>query len=88
MTSVYQYLRNLFLAFSQLLNVLIGGDPQESLSARCYRQTWRAPMWVINTVAALFKQPHHCRGAYHALLSWSESASKWPRDVPASDDWK
>lgn len=85
---LYTYLRNLFVAISQVLNALIGGDPQESISARCYRQTWMGPMRLINWVGLAFGQPHHCRGAYHALEAWAVEAGLRPHDVPASDNWR
>lgn len=55
------------LAFDQLLNALMGGMPDESVSAHAYRwhrdgkRSW--PYRVIN--AMFFWQKDHCKSAYH-----------------------
>lgn len=55
------------IAIDQLLNTLLGGWADETLSARAYRRhvtstRWRRTMKVIN--AAFFWQDDHCRSAY------------------------
>lgn len=60
------YPRNLATALDQLLNALLGGYCDESLSARAYR--WRrdgksgVPAAIINIV--FFWQKDHCFSAY------------------------
>lgn len=57
------YLNNVWIAISQLLNVVFfGGVPNESISSRSYREPWSKSMWVINHI--VFWQNNHCRGAF------------------------
>ena len=62
-----KYQHKIFLALDQLLNAILGGYPDESLSARAYRwdvdgkRSW--PKRVIN--AMFFWQRDHCYSAYH-----------------------
>ena len=61
------YPHKIALALDQLLNAILGGYPDESLSARAFR--WdrdgrrRWPKKVIN--AMFFWQRDHCRSAWH-----------------------
>ena len=54
------------IAFDQLINALLGGWPDESLSARCWR--WHRDgkrEWPRRAVNALFCwQKDHCHAAY------------------------
>ena len=64
------YLARIWSAFSQMLNVImLNGDPNESISGRCYRQKWIKPMLIIN--ACFFWQSNHCRGAYNKDRVWA-----------------
>ena len=50
------YFRNVAHALSQVLNALLAGDPDETLSARSGRMkhicpTWRRVAWVIDLAA-------------------------------------
>ena len=62
-----KYPHKIGLALDQLLNAILGGYPDESLSARAFR--WdrdgrrRWPKKVIN--AMFFWQRDHCRSAWH-----------------------
>ncbi|MFT5766729.1 MAG: hypothetical protein ACI9DH_000548 [Halioglobus sp.] len=57
-------------ALSQLLNVVVffGGNANESLSGRCWRQRehWLYGMlrYPINAVASLFGETSHCKQSY------------------------
>ena len=55
---------NWLVLFSHMLNVLVfNGDPQESLSARSYREQ----MWTeryIDAFFRLFGEEHHCMEAH------------------------
>lgn len=86
MTSVYQYLCNLFLAFSRLLNVLLlAGDPNESICGRCYRESWIWPMRVLDMLLSPFSKGHHCRGAFNQDRNWAIKAAQWPSRVQRSE---
>lgn len=53
--------------FSQLCNVtFFNGDPDESISGRCWRQDRKWAVTIINKI--FFKQIDHCRGAYQEDL--------------------
>ena len=60
------YIRKVAIAIDQLGNALIGGYPDESISAHAYR--WRrdgktaTPAKVINAI--FFTQLDHCHAAY------------------------
>jgi len=62
-----KYQHKLFLALDQLFNAILGGYPDESLSARAFRwhrngkRSW--PRKIIN--AMFFWQADHCRSAHH-----------------------
>lgn len=60
------YARNLATALDQLLNALLGGWPDETLSARAYR--WRRDgkrQWAAQAINALFFwQKDHVFSAY------------------------
>lgn len=62
-------LKQLLIAFDQMLNALIGGMADETLSARAYRIEDKAVAWAwarqyIDTL--FFWQPSHCESAYMA----------------------
>ena len=60
------YWLSFLIALDQLANALIGGWPDETISARAWRcrqlWPWGVAYRVIN--ALFFWQPNHCRGAY------------------------
>lgn len=65
-----QYLYNLAISVDQLLNAALGGDPDETLSARAYRADRKNKVFgkvfrpLIDTL--FFWQNRHC---YYAWLS-------------------
>ena len=65
--------RNL-TAIDQLAHTLIGGHPDETISARCWRERhtnrfWRFMWRVVDCL--FFWQPGHCEAAY-----WNEMYDK------------
>lgn len=57
-----RYLKNLLISLDQLLNTMIGGNPDETLSSRAYRLRKRgifAPSNIINGI--FWWQKDHCR---------------------------
>lgn len=64
------YWLNLAVAFGQLLNALLAGDPDESLSARAYRTEQGGKRFgrVFRPLidAIFFFDPHHCHLSYLA----------------------
>ena len=65
-----QYLLNNAIAFDQQVNTLLGGSPDETLSARAYRAhrdgkiLGKLFMPPIDLVFGLWQGPNHCRNAY------------------------
>lgn len=58
-------LKQLLIAIDQVLNALLGGMADETLSARAHRQRLRGRPAMAQAINALFFwQVDHCRGAY------------------------
>ena len=64
------YAYKLLVACDQLLNALLGGWPDETLSSRCWRwhvagvRSW--PCRCLDRLAALFGDREHCRKSYES----------------------
>lgn len=85
--AIWNYLSRVFSALSQVLNaLLLGGDPNESICGRCYRESWIWPMWVLDLLLSPVSRGRHCRGAYNQDRAWAVEAAKWPERVPKSED--
>jgi hypothetical protein len=72
-----EYFHNFFVALSQLVNTIIGGYPDESLSARAWRTSKngaKAGIAFRYTIDALFytftlgKDKHHCLNSYESEI--------------------
>lgn len=51
MALIRKYLRNLLVAIDQLLNTILGGDPDETVSSRLGKRDWwlgRFICWVLD----------------------------------------
>ncbi len=63
-------LLNLLIALDQLINVLLAGDPDETLSSRAHRMREKGqPYWGWTAGAIdwlFFWQPQHCQQAYES----------------------
>lgn len=60
------YLLNILIAFDRMINAIIGGDPDETLSSVAYRKNrdktgYKFTMPFINF---LFANEDHCKNAY------------------------
>ena len=68
------YLHNLLVACDQLVNALMGGWPDETLSSRCWRwHLYGVRSWSCRLVDMLFWWDHkQCNGRTlrHCELSW------------------
>jgi hypothetical protein len=71
---VKRYLNNVLIAADQLANAVLGGWPDETISARAYRRGWRIRMALIN---ALFRDPDHCRNSFFAERDRAQSAKEY-----------
>lgn len=61
-----KYLLNILIAFDRMVNALINGDPDETLSSVAFRKNrdgtgWKFTMPFINH---LFFNSEHCKNAY------------------------
>ena len=61
MKKFYQYLKNLLVSLDQLLNSILGGSPDETISTRLHDHY--PDSWMRKTVDYLFKwqRPNHCQ---------------------------
>jgi hypothetical protein len=56
MKIIYRYFVNLFLAADQLVNTIVGGDPDETISSRvgkCQRGDYGLAMLVLGWILAI-----------------------------------
>ena len=64
------YAKSVLIALDQLLNAILGGWPDETLSSRAWR--WDAagvrrwPRRIIDAVALLFRDRDHCRRSFES----------------------
>ena len=54
-------IKHIVLAFDQLVNAILGGYPDETISARAHRDGWKKTERIINW---LFRDDLHCAAAY------------------------
>lgn len=63
------YFLRVLVGFNQLVNTLLGGWPDETLSSRAYRQHLRGRNFLRNFINTLFFwQNDHCKLAYEEEL--------------------
>lgn len=79
------YLKANVIAIDQLGNTLLGGSPDETLSARAWRVEQKGGLWgrllrpTIDFVFRVFGDPDHCRLAYLSEVT----RSQFPGDYSA-----
>lgn len=54
-------MRQILIAIDQLLNALLGGMADETISARVHRNEWHTAERVIDWI---MREPGHCRNSY------------------------
>ena len=57
-----QYIKNIGTALSQILNALIGGNPNMTISARAYCENWVIAEKIINKI--FFFDEDHCHKSW------------------------
>lgn len=62
------YFKNLLISIDQLFNTVLGGAPDETLSAACYRLKDRQPYKVFRIIIdfIFFWEKEHCKKSYDA----------------------
>ena len=72
-----QYLLNHAIALDQWLNVLLRGDPDETLSSRAHRMRLKGHRWWGWTANAIdrvcFWEAGHCEASYRAEIDRLQS---------------
>ena len=65
-----QYFFNLLVSLDQLANTILGGYPDETLSARSYRLSGTSKRWCItrHLINALFFNREHCKHAFYSEI--------------------
>ena len=78
MNWVMEYLMNILAAISQLFNALIGGDPNLTVSARCYLSRehwfWGALRKLLNWV--FWREEDHCYKSWRADVAFCDTVSE------------
>ena len=62
MKYLIQFLKNLFVSIDQFFNVLMLGDPDETISSRAGR-VWPDTLWMKFIDRLMFWQTNHCHKA-------------------------
>lgn len=73
------YFWGLLIALDQLLNAFLAGYPDETFSARCFRQKgqklWGLMAWIIDGL--FFFEPGHCQKSFEAERARQHSPAEW-----------
>jgi hypothetical protein len=62
------YLKNVLVGLDQMANAVLGGWPDETFSARCWRCREKQPWKVLRAVndGPFFFQRNHCQSAFES----------------------
>lgn len=65
-----RWLKQVLVSLDQMLNALLGGWADETLSSRCWRlrhlPAWGAARRVLDFVAGLLGDKDHCKASYES----------------------
>ncbi len=82
-----EWLRNVAIGVDQLLNTIVRGWPDESLSARCGRLVHRYPYkaWrvIVDAIFYPFQGPNHCVNAHKKEMLRYQSPPLTPAERDA-----
>lgn len=73
-------LKNIAIAFDQLINTLLGSQPDETLSAKAWRMRLVSKPWKVAQVvidAIFFWQNEHCKQSYAAEFERKQLPSEY-----------
>lgn len=77
----YGYLARVAIGFDQFCNAILGGSPDETFSARCWRkrhcQPWKAMCLMIDCM--FFWQAAHCFEAWQSEVSRAQLPKSYRR---------
>ena len=76
------YALNLLIGVDQLVNIVVGGEPDETMSSHAYRMERDKKPWgflrcVIDGL--FFFQPNHCQHAYESELQRMQESPEFRR---------
>ena len=76
-----QYIKQVLIALDQLLNALVGGMADETLSARAHRQRLKGNPLVANVIdTVLFFDRDHCKEAYLSEVNRKQLPKDYTRE--------
>lgn len=71
-----QYIKNVLIAIDQLVNTLLKGEPDETMSSRVYRNWIKHGYWycgaavkILDCVFGLLGDEEHCKNSYENELN-------------------
>ena len=77
MVWLISYVRNIGVALDQLVNALLFGDPDETLSSRVAKCRKKACILFCYFLAILFLNPQHCKESVEADEGERDLLRKW-----------
>lgn len=68
-------MKQVLIAFDQLLNAVFGGYADETISARCWRLRERQPYSTLRAIVdgLFFWEPEHCKQSYESEVERMQS---------------
>lgn len=71
------------IAFDQLVNAVLGGYADETMSARCWRLRTEQPYTLLRAVIdrLFFWQSNHCESAYESERTRSRLPAEYSQDA-------
>lgn len=83
MDKLHEYVFNNLIALDQLINTLLNGSPDETLSSRAYRTEQNGKLFgkVFRPLIDLlfFWQSNHCLSAYYSELNRKQLPSEYEK---------
>lgn len=68
------YIRKILVSIDQLVNTVLGGECDETISARCYRKSyWRR----VALIDWLMREKGHCFNAYFSEKNGTQNAPEY-----------
>lgn len=68
------YIRKILVSIDQLVNTVLGGECDETISARCWRKGYMKRVAIIDW---LMDEEHHCFNAYVSEKRGTQNAPEY-----------
>jgi hypothetical protein len=76
-----EYIYQVFIGVDQLVNTLLGGSADETMSSRCYRlnhiRAYYTLETCVNALFYVFQGPDHCEHAYEKEILGRQLPTKF-----------